>query len=132
MSYITNIKKKTEENITFRTVLFTGEKSQLVIMAILPGEEIGKEKHPHVEQTLIILSGKAEVTLDGVKRDVTTGDAIVVTPGIKHNVINTGSETLKIYTLYAPANHIDGRVHVSKEDADADEEDEKFGHQAPS
>jgi mannose-6-phosphate isomerase-like protein (cupin superfamily) len=127
MSYITNIIKKTEENTNFRTVLFTGEESQLVVMCIPEGVEIGKEKHLHVEQSLFILSGKAKVTLDSQESEVEAGDLIIVTPGVKHNIINTGDGPLKIYTLYAPANHIDGRVHATKEEADADEADEKFG-----
>ena len=127
MSYITNLIKKTKENENFREVLFTGEQSQLVVMNIPPGGEIGKEKHPHVEQTLIILSGQAKVTLDSKETAVGEGDVIVVTPGVKHNLINTGSESLRLYTVYAPANHIDGRIHATKEEADADTEDEKFG-----
>lgn len=127
MSHITNIIKKTEENTNFREVLFTGKESQLVVMNIPVGGEIGKEKHPHVEQTLFILSGRAKVTLDGKETEVGDGDAVVVTPGVKHNLTNTGTEPLKLYTIYAPANHIDGRVHATKEDADADVADEKFG-----
>jgi mannose-6-phosphate isomerase-like protein (cupin superfamily) len=127
MSYITNIIKKTEENTNFRTVLFTGQKSQLVVMNIPPGGEIGKEKHAHVEQSIFILSGSATSTLDGKETVIGAGDVVVVTPGTQHNIINTGTEPLMVYTVYAPANHIDGRVHVTKEDADADAEDEKFG-----
>src|SRR3989338_7026538 len=100
MTYITNIIKKTEENTNFRTVLFTGDKSQLVVMDIPGGGEIGKEKHAHVEQTIFILSGQAKVTLDGKETEMGVGDVVVVTPG---------------------------RVHVTKEDADVDAEDEKFG-----
>ena len=127
MTYITNIIKKTEENTNFRTVLFTGDKSQLVVMDIPAGGEIGKEKHAHVEQTIFILSGQAKVTLDGKETEMGVGDVVVVTPGVKHNLVNSGSESLKVYTIYAPANHVDGRVHVTKEDADVDDEDEKFG-----
>lgn len=131
MSYITNIIKKTEENTNFRTVLFTGGKSQLVVMNIPVGGEIGKEKHPHVEQALFILSGVAKVTLDGEETEVGAGDVVVVTPGVKHNLINSGTKPLLIYTIYAPANHIDGRVHSTKEEADADTADEKFGESVP-
>jgi mannose-6-phosphate isomerase-like protein (cupin superfamily) len=127
MSYITNIIKKTEENTNFRTVLFTGQKSQLVVMNIPVGGEIGKEKHAHVEQSLFILSGNATSTLDGKETVIGAGDVVVVTPGTQHNIVNTGTEPLMVYTVYASANHIDGRVHVTKEDADADAEDEKFG-----
>lgn len=127
MSFITNIIKKTEENTNFRTVLFTGDKTQLVVMNIPVGGEIGKEKHPHVEQSLFILSGQAKVTLDGKETEMGAGDVVVVTPGTKHNLINVGTEPLKVYTIYGPANHIDGRVHATKAAAEADVEDEKFG-----
>lgn len=127
MSFITNVIKKTEENTNFRTVLFTGDKTQLVVMNIPVGGEIGKEKHPHVEQSLFILSGQAKVTLDGKETEMGAGDVVVVTPGTKHNLINVGAEPLKVYTIYGPANHIDGRVHTTKAAAEADVEDEKFG-----
>jgi len=106
MSYSTNIIKKTEENSNFRTVLFTGGKSQLVVMSIPPQGEIGEETHHHVEQTLFFLSGEGKAILNGEASRV---------------------EALKIYTIYAPANHIDGRVHATKAIADADSEDEAFG-----
>jgi mannose-6-phosphate isomerase-like protein (cupin superfamily) len=132
MSYITNIISATEENANFRKVLFTGKKSQLVVMNIPAGGEIGKEKHPQVEQSLFILSGQAKVTLDGKETEINVGDVVVVTPGVKHNIVNTGTELLKVYTVYAPANHLDGRIHVTKEEADADAEDEKFGESVPN
>jgi mannose-6-phosphate isomerase-like protein (cupin superfamily) len=127
MSYITNVIKKTLENVNFRTVLFTGAKSQLVVMNIPVGGEIGEETHSHVEQTLFFQSGKAQAELDGKVTDVGAGDVVVVTPGTKHNVINTGAEALLLYTVYAPANHIDGVVHATKAAADADSADEAFG-----
>ena len=126
MSYITNIIEETKENINFRKVLFTGDKSQLVVMDIPPGGEIGEEAHPHVEQTLFFLSGSGKAILDGEETIVGAGDVVGVTFGTKHNFINTSSESLKIYTIYAPANHIDGRIHVTKADADKDVSDEAF------
>lgn len=132
MSYITNIIKQTKKNTNFRTVLFTGAKSQLVTMDIPVGGEIGREKHDQVEQTLFILSGNAKITLDGEESEVGAGDVVVVCPGVKHNLANTGAESLKVYTLYAPANHIDGRVHVTKAAAEADTEDEEFGKKVGS
>ncbi|MFA7309188.1 MAG: cupin domain-containing protein [Patescibacteria group bacterium] len=128
MSYQTNIVEKTEGNTNFRTVLFTGKKSQLVVMDIKPGEEIGEETHDHVEQTLFFLSGTGKAILNGVESVVSEGEVVVVTPGTKHNFINTGDTSLKVYTIYAPANHIDGRIHVTPADAMADDEDENFGH----
>jgi mannose-6-phosphate isomerase-like protein (cupin superfamily) len=128
MSYQTNIVQETNNNPNFRKVLFTGKKSQLVVMTIPPGGEIGAETHENVEQTLFFLSGSGKSVLDGVEAPVAEGDVTVVTPGTNHNFINTGTEDLKIYTIYAPANHIDGRIHATKKDADADTADEDFGH----
>jgi mannose-6-phosphate isomerase-like protein (cupin superfamily) len=97
-------------------------------MSIPPGGEIGEEVHEHVEQTLFFLSGNGKAVIEGEEIAIESGSAVVVPPGTKHNFINTGDEDLKVYTVYAPANHIDGRVHITKEDADADTEDEEFGH----
>ena len=127
MSYQTNIIQKTEANANFREVLFTGARSQLVVMHIPPGGEIGMETHEHVEQALFFLSGTGKAILNGVESRVQAGDAVVVTPGTRHNVANDGREPLKIYTIYAPPNHIDGRVHATKSIADADVADEEFG-----
>lgn len=127
MSYILNVLKKTAENNTFRTVLYTGKKSQLVIMNIPAGGEIGKEKHVHVEQLLFIMSGKGNVIIDGKENDVAAGDVVVVTPGETHNLVNSSNESLLLYTVYAPANHINGRIHNTKEEAEADAADESFG-----
>ena len=131
MSFHADILQATKENLNFRTVLFTGEKSQLVVMSIPPGGEIGEETHEHVEQTLFFLSGTGKAMLDDVENAIHSGDVAVVTPGTKHNFINTGREPLKIYTVYSPPNHIDGRIHATKADADPDNEDEEFGHKVP-
>ncbi len=127
--YIKNILELTKENTYFRKVIHTGDKSQLVIMDIKPGEDIGTETHPHTEQTLFFLSGTGKAVLDGQEQEISAGDVVIVHSGVEHNFINTGNDSLKIYTIYAPANHIDGRVHKTKEDAELDEEDEEFGHQ---
>jgi mannose-6-phosphate isomerase-like protein (cupin superfamily) len=87
------------------------------------------ETHPHVEQTLFLLSGTAKAILNGEEKPFQAGDVLVVTPGTEHDVVNTGSESLKIYTIYAPANHIDGTIHATKADAEADKADEEFGQQ---
>ena len=129
MSYQTNIINEAKKNKNFRTVLFTGKRSQLVVMSIPPGGEIGEETHPHVEQTLFFLSGSGKAVLDGKKTKITAGDTVVVTPGTEHNFLNTGVEDLKVYTVYAPPNHFDGRIHKTKADADADVADEEFGNQ---
>lgn len=131
MSYHTNITKETQENENFRRVLFTGKKSQLVVMSIPPGGEVGEETHKYTEQTLFFLSGTGEGALDDKKFPIGAGDVVVVTAGTKHNFRNTGTEALKIYTVYAPPNHIDGRVHRTKVDADVDMADEAVGESAP-
>ncbi len=127
MPYSGNYIEETEKNTYFRKVLFTGAKSQLVVMDIKPHEDIGEETHSHVEQTLFLLRGEGKAVLEGKEQPYQAGDVVVVTPGIKHNFINTGSESLKVFTIYAPANHIDGRIHKTKQDAEADVEDEAFG-----
>ncbi|MFA5936118.1 MAG: cupin domain-containing protein [Patescibacteria group bacterium] len=127
MSFHTNIHDAAANNADFRRVVFTGKKSQLVIMSIPPGGEIGEETHDHVEQTLYFQSGNGEGMFDGETFPVGPGDVAVVTPGTRHNFKNTGTEVLKVATVYAPPNHIDGRVHHTKADADADTEDEAFG-----
>ncbi len=131
MSYNTNIVKDTQENDNFRRVLFTGKKSQLVVMSIPPDGEIGQETHKFTEQTLFFLSGIGEAIIDDKKFPIGEGDVYVVSPGTKHNFRNTGTEDLKVYTVYAPPNHIDGRVHHTKADADADADDEAVGEAAP-
>ncbi len=128
MSYHGNIAKEASSNENFRKVIFTGPKSQLVVMSIPPGGEIGEETHEHVEQSLFFISGVGTAFLNGEGYPVGAGDTVVVTPGTKHNFKNGGNAPLKLYTVYAPPNHIDGRIHATKEDADRDVEDEAFGH----
>lgn len=128
MSFQKNILEATKTNTNFRTVLFTGQKSQLVVMDIKPGEEVGLETHDNVEQTLFFLSGQGKAILNGQESTVDAGDVVVVTPGTEHNFVNSGNESLKIYTIYAPANHIDGRIHKTPAEAAADQADEDFGH----
>lgn len=130
MPYLTNIVRETEENTYFRKVIFTGKRSQLVVMDIPPGGEVGEETHKNVEQTLFFLRGNGKAILDGKESAIGAGDVVVVTPGTKHNFINTGLGSLKIYTVYAPPNHIEGRIHATKADADKDAEDEAFGEAA--
>src|ERR1035437_10145106 len=117
-SYITNIIKDTQTNTDFRKVLFTGTRSQLVIMSIPPDGEVGAETHTYTEQTLFFLSGTGEAVLDGKTSPIGPGDVVVVVPGTEHNFINTGTVPLKIYTVYAPPNHIDGTIEATKAEAD--------------
>lgn len=132
MSYHANIIKETQDNDYFRRVLFTGSASQLVVMSIPPGGEVGEETHKFTEQTLFFLSGTGEGALNDKKFPIGPGDAVVVVPGTKHNFWNTGTVPLKIYTTYAPPNHIDGRIHKTKADADIDTTDEAVGEKAPT
>ncbi len=126
-SYQANINTKARTNHNYRQVLFTGEKSQLVVMSIPPGGDIGLETHPHVEQTIVVQSGTGTAYLNAAKSPLKAGDVLVITPGTPHNVVNTGKVALKLYTIYTPPNHIDGRVHATKAAAEVDHADEAFG-----
>jgi len=120
--YVENIEKLTRENEFFRKVLYTAKNSQLVLMALKPGEEIGEEVH-HLDQFLRIEVGHGKAVLDGAEHDIEDGSAIVVPAGTKHNFINTSSsESLKLYTIYSPPEHKDGTIHETKADAMAAEE----------
>jgi mannose-6-phosphate isomerase-like protein (cupin superfamily) len=110
-----------EQHSDFRRVLWTGKHSQLVIMTVPPGGEIGEEVH-EVDQILTFVSGVGEAVVSGDKRKVAQGDLVVVPAGRKHNFINTGPNPLVLYTVYAPAEHADGAIHRTKEEADAKEE----------
>ena len=129
MPYLANIVQETEQNTNFRKVLFTGTRSQLVVMSIPPGGEVGQEIHIYTEQTLFFLSGTGTAMINGKESPVTAGDVVVVTPGTEHNFINTGTTPLKIYTVYAPPNHIDGTVETTKVVADKNVQDEAYGQE---
>ena len=129
MPYLANIFQETISNTNFRKVLYTGTRSQLVIMSIPAGGEVGSETHTYTEQTLFFLSGTGEAILNGKVTQISAGDVVVVPPGTEHNFINTGTEPLKIYTVYAPPNHIDGTVEATKSNADKNAKDEAYGNQ---
>jgi mannose-6-phosphate isomerase-like protein (cupin superfamily) len=112
-----------KQNTDFRRVLTTGSFSQIVVMSIDPGSEIGEEVHDDVDQTLVFVDGSGEAVLEGKSSPVTPGDLVFVPAGTRHNFVNNGSEPLKLWTLYAPPEHPDGTVHVTKEEADAAEHD---------
>lgn len=120
--YFGHIEKITGENENFRRVLYTAKHSQLVAMALKPGEEIGEEIHEDTDQFFRFETGQAKVLIDGNEYAVTDGDVIIVPAGSKHNVINTGASALKLYTIYSPAHHKDGTVHVTKAQAETDSE----------
>ncbi len=119
--YIGNIEKVTRENTAYRMVLYTALHSQLVVMSIEPGAEIGEETH-HLDQFIRIEEGVAKLVLDGVAREVMKDWAFVIPAGTTHNVINTGEVPLKLYTVYSPPEHKDGLVEATK----ADEIEEHF------
>ena len=127
MGYVGNIEEITEQNSNFRKVVFTGNHLQLVAMSLKPCEDIGEEIHPKVDQFFRVEEGEGKVIMDGQEQAFSEGFAIVVPSGTLHNIINTSlTEELKLYTIYTPANHIDGTVHASKEDAMNDKQDEAF------
>lgn len=122
--YKDNIEKLTEENDNFRKVLYTGKYSQLVLMSLKPGEEIGMEVHEDTDQFFRFEAGEGKVVIDGNEKMVKDGDAVIVPAGSEHNVLNLSeSEDLKMYTIYSPAHHRDGVVHETKEQAMADDEE---------
>jgi mannose-6-phosphate isomerase-like protein (cupin superfamily) len=120
--YISNIEKETVENEDYRRVLYTSHYSQLVLMSIKPGEEIGEEVHG-LDQFIRIEQGEAQVVLDGEESDMKDDWAVVIPAGVRHNVINTSKDTdLKLYSIYSPPEHQDGVVQPTK----ADEKEEHF------
>ena len=119
--YFTNIEKATLENNNFRKVLYTSKHSQLVLMSLRPGEEIGTETHSENDQFFRFERGQGKVIIDGNEYEVSDGSAIVVPAGAEHNVINVSdTEELKLYTIYSPPHHKDGVVRASKEEAETD------------
>lgn len=120
--FFANIEKLTLDNRNFRQVLYTGKHSQLVLMSLKPGEEIGAEVHADNDQFFRFEAGQGKVIIDGNEYIVGDGDAVIVPAGANHNVINTSaSEVLKMYTLYAPAHHQNGIVRATKEEAEAND-----------
>lgn len=119
--YIGNIEQETKENSDYRRVLYTAKNSQLVVMNIQPGDEIGEEVH-ELDQFIRIESGEGKAIMDGVEHLLEDDYAIVIPAGMSHNVINTGTEELKLYSIYSPAEHKNGTVHRTK----ADEKEEHF------
>jgi mannose-6-phosphate isomerase-like protein (cupin superfamily) len=119
--YNGNIEELTLGNDNFRKVLYTHTHSQLVLMSLQPNEDIGMEVHPGNDQFFRFESGQGRVVIDGNEYEVGNGSAVVVPSGSEHNVINTsGSEALKLYTIYSPAHHKDGVVRATKAEAEAD------------
>jgi mannose-6-phosphate isomerase-like protein (cupin superfamily) len=125
--WVGNIEEATQENTTFRTVLFTGEHAQLTVMSIQPGDEIGLEAHDDIDQFLRIEQGRGRVVMGPAKDqldesyDVSDDWAVIIPAGTWHNVINRSDGELKLYSIYSPAEHPPDTVHPTKADADAAE-----------
>jgi mannose-6-phosphate isomerase-like protein (cupin superfamily) len=119
--FVQDIEALAVRNEDFRRVLYTARSSQLVLMALPPKQDIGEEVHK-LDQFFRVEEGTGEAVLDGVRTAIRAGFAVLVPAGARHNIINTGSGPLKLYTLYAPPNHRDGVVHHTRAAADADTE----------
>lgn len=121
--YHADIETLTKENNNFRQVLYTGRDLQLVLMSLPVGGEIGAEVHANNDQFFRFEAGTGLVMVDGNEYQVGDGSTVIVPAGAEHNVINTGQDELKLYTIYAPPHHKDGIVRATREEAEANEED---------
>lgn len=119
--YSINIEQATVDNNDFRRVLFTGPKSQLVLMTLQPSEDIGVETHPDTDQFIRVEAGEGRALIGGQEHQLRDGTAVVIPAGAEHNVINTStSKPLRLYTVYTPPEHADGTVHHTKAEAERD------------
>jgi mannose-6-phosphate isomerase-like protein (cupin superfamily) len=119
--FVKDIEVLSLQNDSFRTVLYTAQHCQLVVMSLLPGEDIGMEQHK-LDQFFRVEAGSGNAIVDGVTTPVKDGFAVIVPAGTEHNIVNTGETAMKLYTLYAPPNHRDGVVHHTRADAQTDSE----------
>ena len=124
MAFVGDIVARARANSLFREVVSTGPHSQVVVMSIPPGGEIGEEVHETLDQVLVIVDGEADTVIEGVPTPIGAGDLIQVPAGTRHNVVNRGSRDLRLYTIYAPPGHAPGTVHQTREEAEADETDQ--------
>ena len=124
-AYYGNIEKETLDNTNFRKVLYTGAHTQLVVMSLNPGEEIGTEVHDTVDQFFRIEQGTAQFIIDGQSTEAGPDQVVIIPAGSQHNVESLGPDTLKLYTLYSPPNHPPNTIHATKTEAD---EAEKHHH----
>jgi mannose-6-phosphate isomerase-like protein (cupin superfamily) len=115
-----NIRELAKSNTDFRREILTNEHSQLVLMSIEPGEDIGEETHD-VDQVLVFVKGSGEAVLNGQRSAVSKHSLVVVPAGTRHNFINTGKEPLKLFTIYSPPEEAPGTVHRTKAEAEAAE-----------
>ena len=119
--FVKDIENIAVKNAEFRRVLYTAKNCQLVVMALRPQDEIGAEVHT-LDQFFRVEEGSGEAIIDGARTAIAAGFGIIVPAGARHNIVNTGSAPLKLYTIYSPPNHRDGVVHHSRADAEADNE----------
>ena len=119
--FVQNIEDIAVKNDEFRRVLYTAKNCQLVVMALKPKEEIGAETHKS-DQFFRVEEGSGETVIDGVRTAIRAGFAIIIPGGTNHNIINTGTVSMKLYTIYSPPNHRDGVVHHTRAEAEADNE----------
>lgn len=119
--FIGDIEDRTEANRNFRQVIYTGPNMQLVLMSLEPGEEIGEEVHEDTDQFFRVEEGQGELVMAGHEHRIESDTGIVVPAGTRHNIRNTGTKPLRLYTIYAPPQHADGTVHKTRADADAAE-----------
>jgi mannose-6-phosphate isomerase-like protein (cupin superfamily) len=124
--YVENIEEATLANKDFRRVLYTGKNLQLVLMTLQPGEEIGEEVHEDIDQFFRVEEGQGTIYIDGNASQIEDDFAAIVPAGARHNVVNSGSEPLKLYTLYGPPEHKHGTVHKDKAQAERDHENDHF------
>lgn len=120
MHYL-KLENEAKGNTNFRKVLATGNHTQVVVMSIPVGEDIGMETHEVEDQVLYFIEGQGKAILNGEEQDFVAGDAVLVPSGTEHNFVNTGEKDLKIITMYSPSHHPDGKIHVTKADAENDE-----------
>ncbi|WP_198417138.1 cupin domain-containing protein [Cryobacterium sinapicolor] len=120
--FVDNIEDAAIRNSSFRQVLYTAERMQLVVMALEPGEDIGEEVHSDRDQYFRVEKGKGEIWIDGTKTKIRKNSAMIVPAGTRHNVLNSGGKVLRLATIYAPPEHQDAIVHRTKADAHSSEE----------
>jgi mannose-6-phosphate isomerase-like protein (cupin superfamily) len=121
VGYVTNIEQDTLENEDYRRVLFTGKNTQLVLMTLKPGEEIGRETHEEHDQFIRVEAGTGVALLNREEHPLGDGTAVVIPAGVEHNIVNTSTdEPMRLYTLYSPPEHPDGTIHRSKADESED------------
>jgi len=124
--HVVDLENETQNNSNFRKVLYTTKLSQLVLMSLKPGEEIGEEIH-ELDQFIRVETGEGKVFLNETEHDVSDGFSVVIPAGIKHNLINTSESDLKLYTVYSPPEHKEGTIHTTRDEALQDLEDEFDG-----